>query len=67
MVLSKNYTIVMFMLYIMINVLYDLKNNYTSVEYHVNGIKEGGWWSSNLKEYSVGTYECSGVPGATDC
>ena len=67
MYIPKNYANVIFMLYIMINVMYDLKKNYTSVDYDVNGIKEGGWWTSNLKEYSTETYECSGVPGSTDC
>lgn len=35
-----------------------------ATEYTYNGLRVGGWHGSILSE---DTYECSGVPGATDC
>ena len=37
-----------------------------ATDYTYNGLRVGGWYG-NLDIMSEDTYECSGVPGATDC
>lgn len=34
---------------------------------HSYGIREGGWYGNYTTSQSPYTYECSGVPGSTDC
>lgn len=54
-----------FMIYSLLVCLTMAKN---STSYLPNGMREGGWHStSNTIRNIEDTYECSGIPGATDC
>ena len=38
-----------------------------ATDYTYNGLRVGGWYGNFGSIMSEDTYECSGVPGATDC
>ena len=38
-----------------------------ATEYTYNGLRIGGWHGDYDSIMSKDTYECSGVPGASDC
>ena len=39
----------------------------TFILINIYGIQEGGWYGNYTTTQSYDTYECSGVPGSTDC
>jgi hypothetical protein len=51
-------------------IMFIVMNNYTSDSIEIGndyGIREGGWYGNYTSSQSPYTYECSGVPGSTDC
>ena len=44
-----------------------LIGNANITEYTYNGLHIGGWYGDYNSVMSGETYECSGVPGSTDC
>lgn len=46
-----------------------MAQNSTTYErsYLPNGMREGGWYGTYNSITDTDTYECSGIPGSTDC
>ena len=49
------------------NVIMECLIYMNTTEYTYNGLRVGGWHGDYGSITSGDTYECSGVPGATDC